>query len=44
MNKFFMNAAVIAMAAAIPFGLFMGFYTNNGDWFWLCGFIVLFLS
>jgi hypothetical protein len=39
-----MNFAIAAMFAAIPFGAFMGLYTNNGNWFWLCGFLIIFLS
>lgn len=39
-----MTVAIVLMALAIPFGFGMGLYTNNGDWFWLCGFLILFLS
>ncbi len=39
-----LSAAIFLMALAIPFGLGMGLYTNNGDWFWLCGFLIIFLS
>lgn len=38
------NAVVILAALAIPFGAFMGFYTDNGYWFSLCICMALFLS
>lgn len=39
-----LTVAIVLMALAIPFGFGMALYTNNGDWFWLCGFILIFLS
>lgn len=38
------SAFVILAAAAIPFGFGMALYTNNGNWAWLCMFLILFLS
>lgn len=38
------NALVVAMFAAIPFGAFMAYYTDNPSWLMLCGFLLIFLS
>lgn len=40
----FMGAFVILLAASIPFGFFMAFYTNDSRWFWFCAPIIIFLS
>ena len=39
-----MNALVILLAASIPFGFFMGFYTDNSKWFLFCLPLLIFLS
>lgn len=38
------GSAVVLMALAIPFGAAMGIYTENNNWFFLCGFLLIFLS
>lgn len=38
------SAFIILAALAIPFGFGMALYTDNGNWFFLCGFLILFLS
>ena len=35
---------VVIAGLSIPFGVFMGFYTDDANWFWLCATIIIFLS
>lgn len=42
--SFAVGAFVWLAAAAVPFGFFMALHTDNGWWFLLCLFLVIFLS
>lgn len=38
------NAFIVALAASISIGAFMGLYTGNSTWFLLCIPLLIFLS
>ena len=44
-SDFFIGLIICLAAAAIPFGIFMGFYTDQSGWFWLSvGAVIFFMA